>query len=75
MVQIPPTILVKDKSKRNTVAASYLEDIANQMAAQGWEFYRVDTIGVAENPGCLDSLFGANKRVFHYYVVTFRMEK
>jgi hypothetical protein len=34
-------------------AAYYLQTIANEYAAQGWEFYRVDTIGVVVEPGCL----------------------
>jgi len=39
---------------------------------QGWEFYRVDTIGMIEKPGCLAALFGARAGNFDYYVVTFR---
>ena len=44
----------------------------NQMAVQGWEFYRVDPIGVEVRPGCLAGLFGAFVQQITYYVVTFR---
>ncbi len=49
-----------------------MQTLANEYAAQGWEFYRVDTIGVVVQPGCLASLFGAQRTVTEYYVVTFR---
>ena len=46
MIQVPPTISVKEKEHKGTEAAVYLESVVNQMAAQGWQFYRVDSIGV-----------------------------
>jgi hypothetical protein len=53
MVQVPPAIAVKEKEHRGTEAATYMESVVNQMAQQGWEFYRVDSIGVQLKPGCL----------------------
>ena len=41
---------------------------------QKGEFYRVDTVGVLTQPGCLAALFGASQSVIQYYVVTFRKE-
>jgi hypothetical protein len=75
MVQVPPTIVVKQKEQAGNEAAFYLQSIANQYAAQGWEFYRVDTVGVVVQPGCLASLFGAQRTTTEYYVVTFRRAK
>lgn len=72
MVQVPPTIAVKAKEYRGNEAAAYLEELANQYAAQGWEFYRVDEVGVVIKPGCLGSLFGKKVEFYTYYVVTFR---
>jgi hypothetical protein len=72
MVQVPPTIAVKSKEYRGGEAAAYLQDLVTQIAAQGWEFYRVDAIGVQVQPGCLASLFGASVQELTYYVVTFR---
>lgn len=71
MVQIPPNISVKAKDNRNGIAAAYLEQEVNSWAAEGWEFHRVDTIGIEEQPGC----FGGSKSTLtHYYVITFRKE-
>ena len=49
--------------------------MANQYTAQGWEFFRVDTVGVAVQPGCLAALLGQRQVVINYYVVTFRRQK
>lgn len=75
MVQIPPAIVVKEKDARGNEAAYYLEQLANQYAAQGWEFYRVDTVGVVTQPGCLASLLGSKQTVIDYFVVTFKRQK
>lgn len=72
MVQIPPNIAVKAKDYRESEAADYLEELANHYASQGWEFYRVDEVGVVVKPGCLGSLFGRQVEYLTYYVVTFR---
>lgn len=74
MVQIPPTISVKQKEHTGKEAAFYLQTIANEHASKGWEFYRTDTIGVVTNPGCLASLLGAKQTLLEYYVVTFRKQ-
>ena len=75
MVQIPPAIVVKQKEHVGNEAAYYLQSLANEKAGQGWEFYRVDTVGVVIQPGCMASLFGAQRTVTEYYVVTFRRPK
>ncbi len=72
MVQIPPTIEVKAREQRGNEAAYYLQSIANEQAREGWEFYRVDTIGVVTRPGCFGALFGARQTLVEYFVVTFR---
>ena len=72
MVQVPPSISVRSKDFRGGEAAAYLESVVNQYAAQGWEFHRVDSIGVHVATGCLASLFGAGSRQYTYYVITFR---
>jgi hypothetical protein len=72
MVQIPPNITVKQASGYE--AANYLQRIVNDHASRGWEFVRVDTIGVNTPPGCLAGLLGGQSAVRQYYVVTFRRE-
>lgn len=78
MVQIPPDVQVAAKGmlgrapSMNEVASTYLETIVNQMAGQGWEFLRVDAIGVQSNPGCLAALGGARQINQVFYVITFQ---
>ncbi|MDN3518064.1 DUF4177 domain-containing protein [Aquisalimonas lutea] len=72
MVQIPPNIAVKMKAHKGNEAAAYLEQVVNEYAAQGWEFFRVDSIGVSLQPGCFDALSGKKEENSQYHVITFR---
>jgi GYF domain 2 len=76
MVQIPPTIQIEKTTPKETAAAVYLERLVNEHAGDGWEFYRIDTIGVRVNPGCLGALLlgfsGQGVITEQYFVVTFR---
>ena len=58
MVQVAPSIQITGKKCQGNEAAIYLEDVVNQYVKDGWELYRVDTIGGNEKPGCLAALFG-----------------
>ena len=73
MSQIPPSISVRGQ-EQGTEAASYLESQANEQARQGWEFYRVDTVGVEVSPGCIGGLLGQKATYTNYFVITFRKE-
>lgn len=73
MVQIPPTVVVA-QTKGNE-AADYLQGVVNRYSDNGWEFYRVDQIGVQVAPGCLTVLLGQRAETVHYYVITFRRPK
>ena len=72
MVQVPPTISVRSKDYKGGEAAGYLEEIVSQWAKSGWEFYRIDSIGVQVQAGCFASLFGQGSVQRTYYVITFR---
>lgn len=72
MVQIPPTISVKEGVKTGQLAAHYLQDVVNRYASEAWEFYRVDEIGIHVEPGCLAALLGSGPTRQSYYVITFR---
>jgi len=72
MVQIPPMIEITGGAAQGTVAAAFLEAVVNDDAETGWEFLRIDEIGVRVIPGCLGWLFGAPVYHLLYYVVTFR---
>jgi hypothetical protein len=75
MLQVPPVIRVKAKEQQGGEAAAYLEEVVNDWAQKGWEFYRVDPIGIRTEPGCLGSLIGQKVQLLEYYVITFRKEK
>lgn len=72
MIQVPQVISIKAKNHQGGEAAAYLEEIVNEHAKSGWEFYRVDSIGVHTAPGCIGSLFGQTEQTIVYYVITFR---
>jgi len=75
MVQVPPNISVEMKSHKGNEAAAYLQNIVNEHAEKGWEFYRIDSIGVQLQPGCFAALGGKKAENNEYYVITFRIEK
>jgi hypothetical protein len=70
MIQLPQTFVLK-KDTGNEIAA-YLQQLATQHAAQGWEFHRIDSVGVAVQPGCLGALTGVKQTMTYYNVATFR---
>lgn len=73
-VQLSQNIQVEMKNHQGNEAAVYLGQIISQQAEQGWDFYRVDTIGVSVQPGCLDALLGKKAEQTNYYVATFRQK-
>jgi len=75
MVQVPPNIEVQAKNQKGNEAAAYLDKIVNSHAQDGWEFYRVDAIGVNVKPGCLAGLLGQKSALTTYYVVSFRKKQ
>lgn len=72
MVQVPPNIEVQAKTHNGTEAAVYLEDVVNRNARDGWEFYRIDPIGVNVKPGCIAGILGQKEALITYYVISFR---
>lgn len=70
MVQVPPNIIA-DRRNIKTAAADYLEDLVNEYAEQGWEFYRIDKFSTEEKEGCMS---GGKLTMRSYNVVTFRKE-
>jgi hypothetical protein len=72
MVQMPPNISVAKKGYAGNEAAGYLQEVVSGMSREGWEFFRIDSIGVQVKPGCLAALFGSKVEERLYYVATFR---
>jgi hypothetical protein len=75
MVELSPVLAVptQGQGQDDDEAARYLQSLVNEQAEQGWEFYRVDALGVAERSGLLAKLFG--HKLQHHYVATFRRPK
>ena len=74
MVQMPPNIQIDEGTSTEGKAAAYLQEMVNLYSAQGWEFYRVDEIGIHIRPGCLGAFLGQRSERIGYYVVTFRKQ-
>jgi DNA-directed RNA polymerase subunit RPC12/RpoP len=74
MVPIPPNVVKKDGMSMREAAADYLQTTVNEQAQDGWDFFRVDAIGVRVPQGCMAALLGDQERRATYYVVTFRRE-
>ncbi|QDQ89155.1 DUF4177 domain-containing protein [Alcaligenaceae bacterium SJ-26] len=72
MIQVPPNIEVNSKKHKGNEAAVYLEQIVNAQARDGWEFHRVDEIGVSVSPGCIAAFLGQKSQLSLYYVISFR---
>ena|ERR1044072_4385615 len=72
MVQIPSNFSMSANQMQGNEIASYVQEWANRLAASGWEFYRIDTMGVTASPGCLAGLFGAQQTYTQYSIMTFR---
>jgi hypothetical protein len=66
----PPSV-----SSRNSTREGKLPPISKRSSANGrktgWEFYRVDSIGVQIQAGCLAALFGQGPQQRTYYVYYF----
>jgi hypothetical protein len=68
MIQSSQTVL-QDK-KQPDAAAKWMEDLSNEWAGKGWEFYRVDTMAVHTPGGCLTG--GTQGETHTVIIVTFR---
>lgn len=70
MVQLPRTFVLKQDTGNEI--AIYLQQLATQHAHHGWEFHRIDSVGVAVSPGCLAAFAGAKQTMTYYNIATFR---
>lgn len=75
MIQVPPNINVDKKKHKGNEAAAYLENIANDMASDGWEFCRIDSFGVTVQPGCFGAMGGSKTEQSLYHVISFKRPK
>ena len=75
MVQIPANFSAQEGQVQGNEIATYVQDWANKLAAQGWEFYRIDSMSMTVAPGCMTSLFGGGHQYMQYSIMTFRRMK
>jgi hypothetical protein len=54
--------------------AKQLNELINNQAAAGWEFYQINSVSINVTPGCLASLFGAKGFPMSYDMAIFRRE-
>ncbi|WP_439239087.1 DUF4177 domain-containing protein [Lonepinella sp. BR2919] len=71
MIQAAPHIIAQKKNIQ-TAAADYLQELVNEQAELGWEFFRIDDFSTEEAQGCFSG--GKNTSRTHK-VITFRREK
>lgn len=74
MVQVPMNVMqpASKKARTGREAADYLEELANDMAADGWAFEGLEEMGIMIPQGCLG--IGRPERQA-FYVATFRRER
>ena len=70
MIQLPQSLVLQRDT--GTEFAAYLQKLTNDMASKGWEFYRMDTVTVHTQPGCLAALTGAKQTTTQYNIATYR---
>lgn len=69
---IPPTITGETTAGPAEHAAKYLQNLINQRAEKGWEFYRVEQLAVKTPPGCVGKFLGHSEELTEHYLVVFR---
>jgi hypothetical protein len=72
MVQLPSNFTTVQGQTQGQEIAEYVQTWANRLAEQGWQFYRIDTMGETAMPGCLAALFGGGPQYTQYSIMTFR---
>jgi hypothetical protein len=60
-----------ETSNPNEVA-NQLNDLISSQAANGWEFYQINSVNINISPGCLASLFGAKQLATVHDMAIFR---
>ena len=74
-VPVPSHLATQEGRDLAQELANYIQNIINNMAKDGWEFYRADNFSISETLGCLSSLFGVKPNMENYNILTFRKQK
>jgi hypothetical protein len=63
---------VKDTEVKPDLVAKQLNNLINQQASSGWEFYQISSVNIYVNPGCLPALVGIKGFEKKYDMAIFR---
>lgn len=75
MVPVPLELPKRGSKTEEEVIAAYLESVVNRWAAEGWEFYRVDTVNSYSKVSFLGKANWRNEFRPIHDIITFRREK
>lgn len=70
---VPINLALTVKNHNASKMASFFESFINEHAASGWDFFRIDSLVVAERKGCLNILGSDEQRI--QYIATFRKRR
>lgn len=73
-VSVPCNLVCQHGLNLGETLAKYIENVINEMAQDGWEYYRTDSYSMIEAPSCLGALFGHKEKMGIYNVLVFRSE-
>lgn len=74
MFRIPPTLKAEKRDHVGNEVAQYLEEMANRLGKEGWEFIGVHQVGLERPPGCLTAFSGRSGIPEIHYIAAFRRE-
>jgi len=75
VVNVPNAMVVEKGLDLSQTVAKFIETKANELAQEGWEFYRKDDYAIAGILGCLAAFCGQNGQTERFALLTFRREK
>jgi hypothetical protein len=69
-----PKTIVVNKIEDMDGAVVQFSDLINQHCANGWDFFSLEEITVADKPGCLAGLLGAKEETRNYNMLVFKKD-
>lgn len=70
-VPAPMVLNIKTQKEANLAIANF-GDLINMQATDGWEFHSMESITVAEAPGCFS---GGQQKMTNYNMLVFKRQK
>jgi hypothetical protein len=70
--KVAPFLGVLESGQTASTVASQLEQMINEHANQGWEFYQLNEVSIEVRPGCLGKFLGRESDYMRYDQLIFR---